>query len=165
MRTALLTATARGATLLNPKPAQIIIDQPAKLKRRPLHRYPIQTAPKNGHTIVLEDEASGSFEIARWSTETDEWIGEYGETSRMTPSHWHPCYSFLQFPRVKTPLERSATEMTCACAENVRIMPLNKRRGSTKLVDWRIGYRKSRRRRIFTAGNAGSSGVLRHYRA
>ena len=90
-------------------------------------RYPIKTAPKNGHTIVLEDEASGSFEVARWSTETDEWIGEYGEASEMTPSHWYPCYSFLRLSALETPLERSAT----AGAANVR-MPWHRRRGFTR---------------------------------
>lgn len=58
-------------------------------------RYPIETAPRNGSIVVLEDDASGTLEVAYWSP-TGEWIGEYGEPSALTPSHWHPCYSFFQ---------------------------------------------------------------------
>src|SRR6516225_10812066 len=92
-------------------------------------RYPIEIAPKNGHTIVLEDESSGSFEVARWSTETDEWIGEYGEASRVTPSHWYPCYSFFKPPPSGMPLERPDAAMVSARAETVQIVPLHKQRG------------------------------------
>ncbi|MCK1744272.1 BA14K family protein [Bradyrhizobium sp. 139] len=56
-------------------------------------RYPIETAPRNGSIVVLD--ASGTLEVAYWSP-TGEWIGEYGEPSEITPSHWHPCYSFFQ---------------------------------------------------------------------
>ncbi|WP_027523504.1 BA14K family protein [Bradyrhizobium sp. Ec3.3] len=95
-------------------------------------RYPIETAPKNGHSIVLEDEASGSFEVARWSTETDEWIGEYGEASQLTPSHWYPCYSFYKPSPSGIPLARPATAIGSALAETVQIVPLHERRGTAR---------------------------------
>src|SRR5215813_809802 len=95
-------------------------------------RYPIEIAPKNGHTIVLEDEASGSFEAARWSTEADAWIGEYGEASRITPSHWYPCYSFFNSPPSGVPLERPTTAMVSSLADTVQIVPLHERRGSAR---------------------------------
>ncbi|MGY8669257.1 BA14K family protein [Bradyrhizobium sp. UFLA05-109] len=95
-------------------------------------RYPIEIAPKNGHTIVLEDEASESFEVARWSAETDEWIGEYGEVIQMTPSHWYPCYNFFKSPPSGMPPERPATAMGSALAETVQIVPLHERRGSAR---------------------------------
>ena len=66
-------------------------------------RYPIKIAPKNGHIIVLEDEASGTLEAARWSDETSQWLGEYGEGIEITPSHWYPCYSFFKFPPADAP--------------------------------------------------------------
>ncbi|MGV7218800.1 hypothetical protein [Bradyrhizobium sp. UFLA05-112] len=95
-------------------------------------RYPIEIAPKNGHTIVLEDEARESFEVARWSTETNGWIGEYGEVSQMRPSHWYPCYSFFKSQPSDMPPERPATATVSALAETVQIVPLHERRGSAR---------------------------------
>jgi hypothetical protein len=53
-------------------------------------RHTIETAPRNGKVVILEDDASGTYDVAHWSPEAGEWIGENGEPSKITPSHWYP---------------------------------------------------------------------------
>src|SRR6266566_1671248 len=53
-------------------------------------RHTIETAPRNGNVFILEDDASGTYDVAHWSPEAGEWIGENGEPSKITPSHWYP---------------------------------------------------------------------------
>jgi hypothetical protein len=53
-------------------------------------RHTIETAPRDGNAIILEDDASGTYDVAHWSPEAAEWIGENGEPSKITPSHWYP---------------------------------------------------------------------------
>src|SRR5512138_2837105 len=53
-------------------------------------RQPIDTAPRDGNDVILEDDAAGTYDVAHWSAEAGNWISESGEPSRITPSHWHP---------------------------------------------------------------------------
>src|ERR1700737_1318649 len=53
-------------------------------------RNTIETAPRNGNVVILKDEARGTYDVAHWSPESGEWIGEDGETTKITPSHWYP---------------------------------------------------------------------------
>src|SRR5258708_20908457 len=50
----------------------------------------IETAPRDGNVIIVEDDARGSYDVARWSAEAGEWVGENGEPTKITPSHWYP---------------------------------------------------------------------------
>ena len=61
-------------------------------------RRTIETAPRDGNVIILEDDARGTYDVAHWSPETGEWVGENGEPSKITPSHWYPMQgdNFLQ---------------------------------------------------------------------
>ena len=52
-------------------------------------RRTIETAPRNGNVVILEDDASGSYDVAHWSPKAGEWVGENGEPSEITPTHWH----------------------------------------------------------------------------
>jgi hypothetical protein len=52
-------------------------------------RHTIETAPRDGNVVILEDDASGTYDVARWSPEAGEWVGENGEPSKITPTHWH----------------------------------------------------------------------------
>ena len=97
-------------------------------------RYTIETAPRNGNVVILEDDASGTLDVAHWSPERGEWIGENGEASEITPSHWHPCYSFLPFslrggdtPQPPTTSEVVAPHL--AAAVEAQIAPSPARRG------------------------------------
>ena len=54
---------------------------------------PIDAAPKDGSLILLEDDASGAYDVASWSPETATWIGKNGEPSKITGSHWLPIPS------------------------------------------------------------------------
>src|SRR5882757_9564282 len=57
-------------------------------RRRLFLRHPIEESPKDGTAIILEDDASGTFDVARWSTETGKWVRENGEPTKVTPTHW-----------------------------------------------------------------------------
>jgi len=52
-------------------------------------RHEIDTAPKDGKVVILEDDASGTYDVAHWSVEAGNWIGENGEPSKITPTHWY----------------------------------------------------------------------------
>jgi hypothetical protein len=61
-------------------------------------RRTIETAPRDGNAIVLEDDASGTYDVAHWSAETGEWVGENGEPNKIKPTHWYSLQgdNFLQ---------------------------------------------------------------------
>ena len=53
-------------------------------------RHAIDTAPRDGKVIILEDDASGTYDVGHWSPEEGEWVGENGEPSKISPTHWYP---------------------------------------------------------------------------
>jgi hypothetical protein len=53
-------------------------------------RQAIDTAPRDGKIVILEDDASGTYDVAHWSRKTFQWVGENGEPSNITPTHWYP---------------------------------------------------------------------------
>src|SRR5258708_37134782 len=53
-------------------------------------RQAIETAPKDGKVVILEDDASGTYDVGRWSEEAGGWVGKNGERSKIKPTHWHP---------------------------------------------------------------------------
>jgi hypothetical protein len=59
----------------------------------------IETAPRDGSAIILEDDASGTYDVAHWSPEAGQWVGENGEPIKLTPSRWY------RMPRDKYLLE------------------------------------------------------------
>jgi hypothetical protein len=61
-------------------------------------RRTIETAPRDGNAIILEDDASGTYDVAHWSAETGEWVGENGKPGKIKPTHWYSLQgdNFLQ---------------------------------------------------------------------
>ncbi|MBR1155268.1 hypothetical protein [Bradyrhizobium sp. JYMT SZCCT0428] len=55
-------------------------------------RRAIDTAPRDGKFVILEDDVSGSFELAQWSAEARAWVKENGELSKITPTHWQTTH-------------------------------------------------------------------------
>jgi hypothetical protein len=53
-------------------------------------RHAIETAPRDGNVVILEDDASGTYDVAHWSAEAGEWVGENGVPSKIAPTHCHP---------------------------------------------------------------------------
>ena len=52
-------------------------------------RRAIETAPGDGKAILLEDDASGEYAVARWSAEANDWVGESGEPIQIAATHWY----------------------------------------------------------------------------
>jgi hypothetical protein len=61
-------------------------------------RRAIATVPRDGKLVILEDDASGTYEVACWSAEAHAWVGENGEPSKITPTHWHAMRRDEYFP-------------------------------------------------------------------
>jgi hypothetical protein len=53
-------------------------------------RKTIDTAPRNGDFVILEDGARGTIAVARWSAEAAQWLDEHGMPSQLNATHWHP---------------------------------------------------------------------------
>lgn len=56
-------------------------------------RKSIETAPRNGVFVILEDATQGTFAVARWSGEAAQWIDDDGQPIQFNASHWHPPQS------------------------------------------------------------------------
>ena len=52
-------------------------------------RQAIDTAPRDGTIVILEDDASGTYDVAHWSAKAGRWVGENGELTKITPTHWY----------------------------------------------------------------------------
>jgi len=79
--------------------------------------------PTDGNAIILEDVAKGTYEVARGSPDADEWVGENGEPTKITPSHWYPM------PRDKyLPLENDGS------SNPSEVGPSSARRYATSLI-------------------------------
>ena len=55
-------------------------------------RRVIDTAPKDGTFVILEDDVSGRFESAQWSAEGRGWVRKNGAPSEITPTHWQTMH-------------------------------------------------------------------------
>jgi hypothetical protein len=51
---------------------------------------PIESAPRDGGFLILEEDVSGKYDIARWAPEAGGWVRESGEPIKITPSYWYP---------------------------------------------------------------------------
>src|SRR3954451_16487132 len=52
-------------------------------------RKAIDTAPRNGEFVFLEDAARGTIVFARWSAAAGQWLDEKGAPSLLNATHWH----------------------------------------------------------------------------
>ncbi|WP_454619804.1 hypothetical protein [Bradyrhizobium cenepequi] len=52
-------------------------------------RQPIDTAPRDGKDIWVED-ATGAVDIAHWSSQAGKWAWKNGRPINIAPTHWHP---------------------------------------------------------------------------
>src|SRR4051794_38785982 len=55
-------------------------------------RRAIDTAPRDGKFVILEDDVSGRFELAQWSAEARGWVRGNGEPSKITPTYWQTAH-------------------------------------------------------------------------
>ena len=52
-------------------------------------RKTIDTAPRNGDFVILEDAARGALAFVRWSAEAAQWLDEDGTPCQLNATHWH----------------------------------------------------------------------------
>ena len=52
-------------------------------------RRPIDTAPRDGEDIWVED-ATGAVDVARWSPQAGKWVSKDGAPINAEPTHWYP---------------------------------------------------------------------------
>jgi len=50
----------------------------------------IETAPRDGGFLILEEDTSGENDIARWASEAGGWVRKNGEPIKIRPSYWYP---------------------------------------------------------------------------
>src|SRR5437879_4639440 len=96
-------------------------------------RQTIDTAPREGNVVILEDSAAGTYDVARWSPEAGEWISESGEPSKITPTHWRPVprdkclpqkHDESSNPSQLGPSSPRARRLVMACGIAVALMAL-----------------------------------------
>src|SRR5205814_5968043 len=63
-------------------------------------RRPIETVPKDGKAVILEDDTNGTYELAQWSAQECAWVGENGKPCKITPMHWHAMQTGTMFPNL-----------------------------------------------------------------
>lgn len=56
---------------------------------RVVMRKTIETAPRNGVFVILEDVSHGTFAVARWSGETAQWLDDDDKPLQFNATHWH----------------------------------------------------------------------------
>ena len=59
-------------------------------------RHAIDTAPRDGQAVIVENDSTGSYDVAHWSDQVGQWVAENGEPSKVTPTHWHPIPKYFQ---------------------------------------------------------------------
>ena len=69
-------------------------------------RQPIDTAPKDGSDIWVEDDQA-AYDVAHWSSETKQWVWKNGGAIRITPTHWSPIQEpqYQEGEQLNSPLQ------------------------------------------------------------
>ena len=52
-------------------------------------RKTIDTAPRTGEFVILEDAARGALAFVRWSADAAQWLDEKGTPCQLNATHWH----------------------------------------------------------------------------
>ena len=77
--------------------------------------HPIETAPRDGRFLILKEDASGKFNIARWAPEAGGWVRENDQPIKITPAYWYPIREQSDFqPRLDISTSPSEPERRVA---------------------------------------------------
>jgi len=77
-------------------------------------RQPIETVPKDGRAVILEDDSTGTYELARWSAQASAWVGENAEPCNIAARYWHTMQRSEHRKnecQPKNPLQPSVTDV------------------------------------------------------
>src|SRR6266446_2256937 len=98
-------------------------------------RQGIETVPKDGKVVILEDDASGTYELAHWSIEERAWVGENGKPTTITPTYWHVLQrDEYRLPKGDEYLQREcgSSAPTTSESRGRHVLPLSSGRASLK---------------------------------
>lgn len=56
-------------------------------------RHAIETAPKDGHCVIVEDDANAIYDVGRRSPEAGDWGGEDHGPIKIAPTHWRRFFT------------------------------------------------------------------------
>ena len=88
-------------------------------------RHPIEKSPRDGTAIILEDDASGTSDIAHRSTEAGQWLGENGEPTKLAETLWYPLaldqYLLREDERSRNQSRRSRARRPAVCVISVTV--------------------------------------------
>lgn len=76
----------------------------------------IESAPRDGKFVILEEGEGGKFVVGRWSPETRGWVSEDGQPIKITPKYWNPVQGeiYLQQELAALPSLKSAVPAAAA---------------------------------------------------
>ncbi len=99
-------------------------------------RRRLETVPKDEKVVILEDDASGTYELAHWSIEERAWVGENGKPSTITPTYWHALQrdEYLLPEREEHLLQREfgSSAPTTSASRGRHVFPLSSGRAALK---------------------------------
>jgi hypothetical protein len=98
-------------------------------------RCEIDKVPKDGTSVILEDDARGIYELACWSSEQSVWVGENGKPIPITPTHWLPLKrdEYLMRERAECLPQREADSCDPPAPRIRQILPLSSGRAA---LEW-----------------------------
>ena len=77
--------------------------------------HPIESAPRDGRFLILKEDATGKFNIARWAPEAGGWVRENDQPIKITPAYWYPIPERNDFqPRLDASTSPSEPERRAA---------------------------------------------------
>jgi hypothetical protein len=82
-------------------------------------RQTMETVPRDGTVVILENDALGSFELAHWSVDDDAWLSEEGKLCSLVPTFWHALQRSSETEGLKASAspDPKSYAMVMACAQ------------------------------------------------
>ena len=115
----------------------------------------IETAPRDGGFLILEEDMSGKNDIARWASEAGGWVRENGEPIKIRPSYWYPIKgeNYLQHgpdisispsQRGAAPQQQFASDIITSLWERLLPRPATAKIDSTAVEPKRASFARNR---------------------
>jgi hypothetical protein len=115
----------------------------------------IETAPRDGGFLILEEDISGRNDIGRWASEAGGWVRENGQPIEIRPSYWYPIeveiylqhgpdVSISPSQRGAAPQQQFASELITSLWERLLPRPATAKIDSTAVELMRASFARNR---------------------